>query len=91
MAEAGADMSNVAPPIVFAHGEDQGAEEGLVRLGAVKPAITTSCRFAVLIFSQSAVRPPDAYALSAGFAMRPSRPFRSASAKNSFRALCDAG
>jgi ParB family transcriptional regulator, chromosome partitioning protein len=39
-----------------------------VRLGAVKPAITTSCRFAVLIFSQSAVRLPDVYALSARFA-----------------------
>jgi hypothetical protein len=53
-----------------------------VRLGAVKPAITTSCRFAVLIFSQSGVRLPDLYALSARFAMTPSKPFRSASAKN---------
>lgn len=57
-------------------------KNGLVRLGAVKPAITTSCRCALFTLSQSAVRPPDAYALSARFAMMPSRPFFSASAKN---------
>jgi MOSC domain len=57
-------------------------KKGLVRLGAVKPTMTTSCRFAVLILSQSGVRLPDAYALSMRFAMMPSSPSRSASAKN---------
>jgi hypothetical protein len=36
-----------------------------VRRGAVKPAMTTSCRFDVLIFSQLSVRAPDRYLLSA--------------------------
>ena len=59
-------------------------KNGRVRRGAVKPAITTSCRCAVFTFSQSAVRLPEAYGLSARFAMMPSRRFRSASAKNFF-------
>ena len=41
----------VAPCVAFRYGEDQGAEERPGRLGAVKPAITTSCRFPVLIFA----------------------------------------
>ena len=60
VAEAGPDMSDVAPCIAFPHGEDQGAEERPGAPGAVTPAITTSCRFAVLIFSQSGVRLADA-------------------------------
>jgi hypothetical protein len=38
--------------------------------------MTTSWRFKVLIFSQSVVRLPDTYLLSARFAMTPSRPCR---------------
>src|SRR4051794_7042097 len=57
-------------------------KKGRVRLGAVKPAITTSCCCAVFTFSQSAVRRPDAYGLSARLAMMPSRCLSSASAKN---------
>src|SRR4051812_18717947 len=40
-------------------------KQGRVRLGAVKPAMTTSWRFDVLIFSQLSVRAPDRYWLSA--------------------------
>ena len=36
-------------------------KNGRLRRGAVKPAITTSCRRAVFTFSQSAVRLPEAY------------------------------
>src|SRR5436189_2130516 len=57
-------------------------KNGRVRLGAVKPAITTSWRFDVLIFSQLSVRAPDRYWLSARLAMMPSRPLQSASLKN---------
>jgi hypothetical protein len=59
-------------------------KNGRLRRGAVKPAITTSCRCAVFTFSQSAVRAPEAYGLSARLAMMPSRCLRSASAKNFF-------
>ena len=42
-------------------------KNGLVRLGAVKPAMTTSWRFDVLILSQLSVRAPDRYLLSDPF------------------------
>ena len=52
VAEPCADMADVAPAIAFTQGEGQGPKNGRVRRGAVKPTMTTSCRFDVLIFSQ---------------------------------------
>lgn len=63
----------------FPQRERQRTEEWPRFLGAVKPAITTSWRFDVLIFSQLSLRTPDRYLLSARFAVMPSR---SASSKN---------
>ena len=54
-----ADMADVAPAIAFTQGERQGPKNGRVRRGAVKPTMTTSCRFDVLIFSQASVRAPE--------------------------------
>ena len=82
VAEAGADVTDIAPAVLLAHRKDKRSKERRVRLGAVNPAMTTSWRFEVLIFSQSSVRAPDRYLLSARLAMMPSRPLRSASSKN---------
>ena len=82
MTEARADVTNKAPVLALADGERQCSEAGPSPPGAVKPAMTTSWRFDVLIFSQSSVLAPDRYWLSARLAMMPSRPSRSASLKN---------
>ena len=91
VAEARADMPDIAPGVAIADRKDEGSEEGARFLGAVKPAITTSWRFEVLILSQSSVRAPDRYLLLARFAIMPSRPLRPASSKNSFRKSCGGG
>jgi hypothetical protein len=80
--EPRADMTNISPAILLTQREGSAPKKGRVRLGAVNPAMTTSWRFEVLIFSQLSVRPPDTYLLSARLAMIPSRPFRSASSKH---------
>ena len=54
-----ADMSDISPSVIFAHGENKRTKKRARPFGAVKPAMTTSWRFAVLILSQSAVRVPD--------------------------------
>src|SRR6195952_2448668 len=64
------------PPFSSRTARTKAPKKGRVRLGAVNPAMTTSWRFEVLILSQSVVRAPDTYLLSARFAMMPSRPCR---------------
>lgn len=82
VAEPRADMSDIAPCVVFPHGEDQGAEERPGALGRREARDHHFLLLCCLDRQQSAVRLPEAYALSARFAMTPSRPFRSTSAKN---------
>jgi hypothetical protein len=85
--ESCANMADRAPAVAFAKPESQTPAIGPLLLGAVKPAITTSCRFDILIFRQLSVRTPDKYLLSPRFAMIPSRPLRSASSKNLVRTI----
>src|SRR5687767_5582173 len=82
VAEACADMSDVAPRAAFPHGEDQGAEE---RSGAPGRREAGDHHFLSLRrLDLQPIRSPASGRIRAAarFAMRPSRPFRSASAKN---------
>ena len=80
----GREVQNLQPPAALV--ADPALEGDLFpvgreRRGAVNPAIATSWRLAVFIFSQSIVRALDRYVLSARLAMMPSSPRRSASSK----------
>ena len=83
MGKAGADVTDIAPGLAFPNRKHQVRQNrgGMLR-GAVKPAITTSWRRAVLIFSQSLVRAPERYLLLLRLAIMPSRPCSSACLKN---------
>jgi hypothetical protein len=80
-AETGAHVADVALRLIFTSASTGTPKNGRDRLRAVNPAITTSWRLEVLIFSQSLVRSPDTYPLSTRLAMTPSRPSRSVSSK----------
>ena len=82
VAEACADMADIAPAVPFAHRKGERPEKRPRPSWSGEAGDDDFLALRVLIFSQSSVRAPDRYLLSARLAMMPSRPLRSASSKN---------